>query len=184
MRLNHNLIHKSTDRFKGRMSDNHRDLVFETIKGEAQFAYFQLGIAASAIAFSVHQTRAQALSDTPWLIGFGVGLWAISFAVGCFGISARQRGLYLNINLIEAERESQGIDHIPEVAELMQGIRERTQAASRRPRTLFRIQQIALFIGALAYIGGHVQQMAKLPSTTKLATDRLVNGPEPAQIKK
>lgn len=149
------------------MSDNHRDLVFETIKGEAQFAYFQLGVAASAIAFAVHETRDQALTDTPWATGAGVALWALSFVLGCFGINARQHGLYLNINFIEAERGSQDIRHVPEVVELMKGIRERTHAATRRPRGRFRLQQVLLFMGALAFITGHIQQMARKPSHSR-----------------
>lgn len=144
------------------MTDAHQDLVLEVIKSESQFAYFQLGVAASAIAFAVHQTREQALIDTPWAIGVGVGLWALSFVAGCFGIGSRQKGLYQNINLIAAARGSKDIQHLPEIVDAMKGLLKRTEDASAKPRTRYRIQQLLLFAGAVAYIAGHIQQMARI----------------------
>ena len=75
------------------MADTHVDLVFEASRGQAQFAYFQLGLAASAIAFAVHETEGKSLADTPWPIGLAVGLWGMSFVAGCLGVEARHRGL-------------------------------------------------------------------------------------------
>lgn len=53
---------------------NDNDLYFEHQKSIAQFAYFQLGIAASAIAFAMHQTADRSLDSVPWPIGLAVFL--------------------------------------------------------------------------------------------------------------
>jgi hypothetical protein len=138
------------------------DLYFEHLKGQAQFAYFQLGVAASAIAFAVHETKGQALSDTPWPIGLGTALWAVSFAVGCFGMQARQRGMATNLRyneFIDAYR-SDVTNH--DAMEVFANAKAIAQEHVERPRIRFRWQQWTMFAGALAYIAGHVMQMAEV----------------------
>jgi len=66
------------------MSAPREELVSEHTKGQAQLVYFLLGLAASAIAFAVHETEGTALKDAPWPLGAAVALWAFSFAMGCF----------------------------------------------------------------------------------------------------
>lgn len=146
------------------MGTSHTDLYFEHLKGQAQFAYFQLGVAASAIAFAIHETDGHALRETPWLIGLAVALWAISFALGCFGVTARQRGMLTNLQYLEATRDAPPLATIgdAELVRVLTDAKRITQQSLDRPGPRFRWQLWTLFFGALAYIGGHVMQMATL----------------------
>lgn len=71
------------------MASNSTELTFEFIRGQGQFSYFLLGVAASAIAFAIHETEALPLADAPWPLAVAVSLWSLSFALGCAGIEAR-----------------------------------------------------------------------------------------------
>ena len=84
------------------MPDRTADLILEYLKSQSQFAYFQLGLAASAIAYAVHETKGQSLSETPWPFGAAVILWAISFATGAYGIEARLDGIKTNAQFLQA----------------------------------------------------------------------------------
>lgn len=145
------------------MSESADPLIFEAHKGQSQFAYFQLGVAASAIAFAIHETNGLSLADAPWPLGLAVLLWAISFALGCFGLDARENALHHNIAFL---KETSGIPPQHRTANVTQAIAKfRDTVGDRFDRTgrRFRWQKWALFAGALAYIGGHVMQMAATP---------------------
>jgi len=151
------------------MSEREAQLIFEALKGQSQFAYFQLGVAASAIAFAIHETAGVSLADAPWPLGLAVALWALSFALGCFGLDARERALHQNINFL---RETSNIPPQLRTANIAEAIDEfRDTVGERFERTgrRFRWQKWALFAGALAYIGGHMMQMAELPTKEAVA---------------
>lgn len=151
------------------MSDRATQLVFEVHKGQSQFAYFLLGVAASATAFAVHETAGAALADTPWPLGLAVVLWAASFAIGCFGIDARQEGLVLNASFLQLTRGIPSGPTSDELAKVLKEMRDDVAKALKRPVNRFRLQKWVLFAGALAYIGGHVMQMAATPSKSRLS---------------
>lgn len=135
-------------------------LYLEHLKGQGQFAYFQLGLAASAIAFAVHQTRDASLEDTPWPIGAAVVLWALSFAFGCFGIEARQKAIRTNIQYLLAldEVPPPYRDH-PELSESIEKAKQLVDKDAQRPFVRFDLQMWLLFGGALFYIWGHLLLM-------------------------
>jgi hypothetical protein len=153
------------------MSEREAQLIFETLKGQSQFAYFQLGVAASAIAFAVHETAGVSLADAPWPLGLGVGLWGFSFALGCFGLDARENALHHNINFLKE------ITNIPPqlktgqinqaIDEFRDSVGERFERAGRR----FRWQKWVLFAGALAYIAGHMMMMAATPPKARTTAE-------------
>lgn len=155
------------------------DLYFEHIKGQAQFAYFQLGVAASAIAFAVHETKDQALSDTPWPIWLGTALWAVSFAVGCIGMQARQSGIVANMRYLELTRGVVPERLDPALQRAFAEAKDTTQADLDRPVTRFRWQQWTLFAGALAYIAGHVMHMAEVAPGSKQPPQKPVSVSRP-----
>lgn len=157
------------------MSDNATQLIFELHKGQSQFAYFQLGVAASAIAFAIHETVGMSLADAPWPLGLAVALWALSFALGCFGIDARQDGIHSNASFLQLTQGLPAQLANPELAKVVEEIKADVKKDLRRPITRFRWQKWALFAGAIAYIGGHVMQMAMTP--TKAAA--IVSAPTP-----
>jgi len=142
------------------MAGSETDLYFEHLKGQAQFAYFQLGVAASATAFAVHETAESSLQETPWPIGAAVALWALSFGVGCFGMTARQRGMQTNLQYLAAKRGIPPAVDDPELAKVIADAKRITQNDLDRPMIRFRWQLYTLFGGALFYIGGHIMQMA------------------------
>lgn len=145
------------------MMNRATELFFEHQKSISQFAYFQLGVAASAIAFAVHQTKDQALQDTPWPIGAAVVLWALSFALGSFGIGARVRGLAANTQLLFAKEGFppewiSALEQLPDYKKSVQTV----DNAAQRPGGFFRWQMTTLFFGAIAYVAGHVMHMAAI----------------------
>lgn len=145
------------------MADNESELIFEAHKGQAQFAYFLLGAAGGAIAFAIHDTDGISLADTPWLLGAAVACWALSFALGCFGLDARHDGLQSNAIFI---RVFGGIPDQPPNspgAKVIADAKKSVTQDLKKPRTLFGWQKWMLFVGAVAYIGGHVIQMAAIP---------------------
>lgn len=148
------------------MADNANQLIFEIHKGQSQFAYFQLGVAASAIAFAIHETTGLPLSQAPWPLGAAVALWALSFALGCFGIDARQDGLHTNALFLQIFGD---VLHMPmdsSAKSTIESAKEAVKVDLRKPLVLFGCQKWALFAGALFYIAGHIMQMAAIPSVT------------------
>ncbi|WP_336961301.1 hypothetical protein [Sphingobium aquiterrae] len=138
------------------MSAAREGLVSEHSKGQAQLVYFLLGLAASAIAFAVHETDGKALKETPWPLGVAVVLWAFSFAMGCFCVTARQRAIISNLAFLDATK---GLNHA-QIDEHLPSAKKTTQDDINRPFKFFDWQLWTMFAGALFYIGGHVMQMA------------------------
>jgi len=146
------------------MSDNATQLILEAHKGQSQFAYFQLGVAASAIAFAVHQTTGTALADAPWPMGLAVALWALSFALGCFGLDARQAGINLNAIFLQvADQIPSQLRASSEGAKFIEKMKADVGTRMDRTDYRFRWQKWTLFAGALAYVAGHMMQMATIP---------------------
>ena len=147
------------------MASTAETLAFEHLKSQTQFAYFQLGLAASAIAFAVHETSGHALRDTPWPIGAAVFIWAISFASGCFGVEAHQRGMRTNFRYLQMPAVHPIHLQDQKIAAAVEAAKVVVENDLNRPGKRFRLQLWFLFAGAMAYVAGHVMQMANLPIT-------------------
>jgi hypothetical protein len=152
------------------MASNATQLIFELHKGQAQFAYFLLGAAGGAIAFAIHETAEVSLADAPWPLGLAVTLWALSFAFGCFGIDARQDGLHANALFLQVFGDIPDPQANPAVGKVLEDAKKTVQKELGKPIARFRWQKWTLFAGALAYIGGHVMQMATIPSKAASVT--------------
>lgn len=148
------------------MSNSAVNLALEHLKSQTQFAYFQLGVAASAIAFAVHETSGHALSDTPWPIGVAVCIWGASFALGCFGVDAHQRGMRTNFRYLQLPTPRPIDLQDPAIVASLETAKAIVEEDVNRPGRRFRLQLWTLFGGAIAYVGGHVMQMAQTPSAT------------------
>lgn len=151
------------------MSSNTTQLLFEHHKGQAQFAYFQLGVAASAIAFAIHETDGLPLADAPWPLGAAILLWALSFALGCFGVDAKQVGIQSNAIYLrvfgDLPDQPANTPAAKVVNDAMDAVTKDLNKAAKR----FRWQKWALFAGAIFYVSGHIMQMAALPSKNDTA---------------
>jgi hypothetical protein len=165
------------------MTSNTTQLIFELQKGQAQFAYFQLGVAASAMAFAIHETGGLPLADAPWALGLAVTLWALSFALGCFGIDARQDGIQSNAAFLRAFGDLSAQPVGSEGANVVARAKDAVAKDLRKPVTRFRWQKWTLFAGALFYIGGHIMQMAALPAKGAATRGDSFETEQPAQVK-
>lgn len=143
------------------MSENFRSLYGEYHKGQAQFAYFLLGVAVSAIAFTVHMTSDRLLFDTPWHYGAAVFFWGSSFLAGCAGIERRQDGLSFNAKFIQAVDELHpNIRAAPGMKEAIVRFKHDVTAAGTKAIWRFTLQRWFLFLGAVFFIAGHIYDMA------------------------
>jgi hypothetical protein len=142
------------------MSDGYKTLHAEFLRGQAQFAYFLLGVAASAVAFAIHETSGRSLSLTPWPYGLGVVLWALSFALGCFGVQNRQDAITSNANfLLALQKIPAAYRDVPDFASMITEAENKVKDAGRKPIQLFSSQQWLFFFGSLAYLAGHILDM-------------------------
>lgn len=145
--------------------NNEKELIFEVTKGRAQFAYFLLGIAASAIAFAIHETTGKSLWTTPWPMGVGVILWAGSFAAGCAGEAARLDGMTENARYLQARRgvPAHWLASV-EGKKITEEAEKSVRDALNRPFRRFDWQLWSLFAGAVFYLAGHIMTMAAVPA--------------------
>ena len=127
------------------MSATREGLLSEHSKGQAQLVYFLLGLAASAIAFAVHETDGEALKETPWPLGIAVALWAFSFAMGCFSVTAHQRAIISNVAFLDATK---GLSRAI-IDEQLSNLKKTTQDDINRPFKFFDWQLWTMFAGAL-----------------------------------
>ena len=82
------------------MSNDHKDLVFEIIKAQTQLCYFLLGLAASAIAFTIHQTKELTSDQVVWQVWAALICWGISFGFGIFAARFRIEASIDNANFL------------------------------------------------------------------------------------
>jgi hypothetical protein len=136
------------------------DLKTEFQKSQAQFAYFQLGAAASAIAYAVHETKGQSLSTTPYLIIVGVFVWMASFFFGCIGEDARLGGMVTNIHFLDLTK---GLTPAEMQSEIISKMTHDTKEAVGRGPKFFKRQLWLFFVGSALYVAGHGWQMWKTP---------------------
>jgi uncharacterized membrane protein YeaQ/YmgE (transglycosylase-associated protein family) len=153
------------------MDDALRELYGEAQRSQAQFIYFVLGAAGAAIGFAVHQTTGKPLTWIMAPIGAAVILWALSFFCGLVAIQRRQAAIFRNFNFHQTKAGALQISphaHVILAEEFAEAEAELTKL-SRKPHAWMALQRWCLFLGALAYLTGHVMQMAqaalKVPAT-------------------
>lgn len=148
------------------MSEKVTQLIFEAHKSQSQYVYFQLGVAVSAIAFAVHETKELPLSQAPWPLGLGVALWAMSFVLGGLSLEARSAGLTGNANYLLADGDAQkfGIAGKEGIKQAIENIRTGVEARFEAQGRWAKWQKWTLFLGALGYVAGHLMRMASLPT--------------------
>jgi hypothetical protein len=100
----------------------------------------------------------------------------MSFALGCFGLGARLRAITTNVGFLRATKGIPEEVTDPELKSALGGARVIAEKDANRPGPRFRWQMWTLFLGALAFIAGHIQQMAQTPSrqptTTSASTSK------------
>ena len=107
--------------------------------------------------------------DTPWPTGVAVALWGASFAIGCFGLDARQRGMMTNLQYLEVVKDVPRVGADPTLVAVITKAKGIVQTDIDRPLPRFRRQLHLLFLGAVAYIAGHIMDMASTPSAAEKA---------------
>ena len=125
----------------------HDKYVTETFRMHAVL----MGVATAAIAFTFHET-----ADKPWsqplaIQLVAVVLWAISFVCGISFSKNMVIAIKSNIGLIAAKAINyQGGERIST---------EGANKANSRASIAYRIQQYALFLGAISYLLGHILEV-------------------------
>jgi len=144
------------------MNEANRDLFGEFQRSQVQIIYFVLGVAASAIAFAIHQTDGRPLSFYLIPIGGGVLLWSASFVAGLLALQSRQEQLRLNYQNNSARDDATAGQFInsPEVKAILDEQMAELRRNASLVLTFATAQRWLLFVGALAYLGGHVWRMA------------------------
>ncbi len=141
--------------------NNATELFFEHQKSVSAFAYFQLGLTASAIAFAVHQTKDATIAQTPWPIGVAVTLWAVSFFCGGLGLEARNKAIMLNARFLILQAQlPAGYQQSPEWQTTVARMEADVEQVMQSPPVRFRWQMRLMYLGAIAYVAGHVMKMA------------------------
>ena len=119
--------------------------------------YFLQGVAASAIAFAMHETSDREPSLSLLIIAFAALAWACSFGAGV--VNARRGELVLK-RMLALELLDAGvgpIDQRPEVEQKMKRDNKRVSLAHQ-------VQVWTLLSGAILYAGGHGLHLAERQS--------------------
>jgi len=142
------------------MSENHKALIFEVIKAQTQLCYFLLGLAASAVAFTIHQTRDLLPEQVAWQIWAALGCWAGSFGFGIFAARARIGASIANANFILAQKDiPQMFRGHPEVNEMLEDLKKGIFGKTNQQNLSLLGQQLGILMGALSYVWGHYLMM-------------------------
>ena len=123
--------------------------------------YWLMAVAASAIAFAIHQTHGSALRWSLLPLGIAVGTWAVSFFAGCRRQSWIQAGLHTNLGRLRIEG---GMDPLagtnPEKIALgLETLESIFDKQSSKGQCWARVQFRALVVGAVCYLLWHVVEM-------------------------
>lgn len=134
-------------------------------QGQDKFTYFLLAAAGASIAFALNQTKGLGLSLSQIPLGLAVTFWAASFASGCARVDQVGTLLGFNQDLLRVRAGTHEIlTHAAEIPIAADIIVKRVVATNRRVARFARWQYRCLILGAVAYIGWHVSEMAMLGS--------------------
>lgn len=126
-----------------------------------KYTYFLLAAVGAAIALTLNQTQTAKLSMSQIPLGVAVGLWALSFYLGCRHLVGVKATLYTNSALLKVldgedpltgrNREAIGI-----AAEVLRGIIEkRAKDVAQSAVWQFR----CLVLGGVSYLAWHIYEM-------------------------
>ena len=130
-------------------------------EGQTKFVYFMLGLSASAIAFSIHETRTEALSWMHLPFGLALACWSFSFFAGIKGLGWRQSMLGVNMTMTQFQ-DGTGRYRLsePNRTDMIEEIRDKLDGMNDTVAKWFGRQQTCLLAGAILYVAGHVSGMA------------------------
>ena len=145
------------------MADNHKDLVFEIIKAQTQLCYFLLGLAASAIAFTIHQTKDLTSAQVAWQIWLALACWGLSFGFGILAARFRIDASIGNANFLWMQKNVPTVlENDPETMKLIEKSKDSAKLKATFQGISMLFQQLAILAGAVAYVWGHILMMGKV----------------------
>jgi hypothetical protein len=130
------------------------DLRSETNKEATRLSTLLLGLAASAIAFAIHETSDWKLEWALLPIALGLLSWGVSFYAGIQWAHTLQGSMSANIALHEA-----GPNH-PRYPDIDAALDRYRRAGGRWYRWQLRL----LLLGATCYVVGHAMHIALQPA--------------------
>lgn len=107
------------------------------------------GVAASAIAFAIHETADRSASEALIPIGLAVIAWAVSFAAGIICSHGKQAAMRFNIAELRSEQTTEFS------AEMKSSFRQH----NRKAQVAYQVQIWLLLAGAVLYVIGHVMHI-------------------------
>jgi hypothetical protein len=148
--------------------ETERDLYSKITEAQSKYIYFKIAAALSAIAFTVHVTQDDQLTATHAAFGLAVLLWAVSAGFGLKSVNNGTSIMTLNLEAMAAHRGTSAIlsradqklleQHPYEMKEDV--LRQRVEELNIQTRRLVGDQWWLLLWGGIAFLVGHVLQMA------------------------
>lgn len=140
---------------------------------------FLLGVAASAIAFAIHETSDRSLSWSLLPIAAAVAAWSLSFAGGILHSHSVQIAIAAN----KAQNYAEKVGDPEDYRRARESFRRANKTAARR----YKLQLWSLLAGAIFYIVGQAMHMAendRAPRTPSTAVEapKLVTKPNPGNL--
>lgn len=143
------------------LSDELKDLVGQHRTEQQKYVYFQLAIAASAIAFTVRMTSKMTASWPMAYLGLAVSFWGLSFYLGCLNRMWNQMTLCANFSLLllkegmhpEQPNEPRVLQAV--IADIKGATESNSSRAGRYGRWQFRF----LIWGGIAFLLWHITEL-------------------------
>lgn len=130
-------------------------------QGQDKLVYFLLAAAGASIAFALNQTSGLSLAFSQIPLGIAVALWGASFVAGCAYLERISELLNLNKELLRVRAGThEALTHALEIPVAADVILERIRTKNTTAARISRWQYRFLILGAVAYIGWHISEMA------------------------
>lgn len=130
-------------------------------ESQGKYTYFLLAAVGAAVGFALSQTKESALCLSQIPLGIAVGLWGLSFYLGCKNISYVNSLLYANSEMlrIESGQHPEVGQHPQMVEAASEGVRDAMESNAEKANVLGKWQFSTLIGGAVFYIIWHVIEM-------------------------
>lgn len=135
----------------------------ERLKEVSRTQAVVMGVAASGIAFAMHQTADDSLTVAMVPILAAVLCWAASFSCGILNSHAKQAAIGMNVGKIEELRSEKRPTQVKAFSEAF-------DKYNQKSRNLYSAQLVLLLAGAMLYVGGHVWMMYEQEAEAKRAS--------------
>lgn len=130
-------------------------------EAQTRIVYYLMAIAASAIAFSVHQTSGLTMTLSMIPLGLAVICWGVSFWAGCRNRTWFSATLQANYALLQLQDGTH--PNCPDYAEhrlaATEGVRDAANENNDAMGNMAKLQFRLLIIGGICFLVWHIVEM-------------------------